>query len=86
MPKFYFTYGREGQPFSGGWTEVEAPNDAAACSAFRAYHPDKEPGLLNCSFMYSEEQFAKTMMAGPHGNFGRRCNEVIQLTRELVKP
>lgn len=24
MPKFYFTYGTDGQPFVGGWTEVDA--------------------------------------------------------------
>ena len=24
MAKFYFTYGLEGQPFVGGWTEIEA--------------------------------------------------------------
>ena len=24
--KYYFTYGTDGQPFVGGWTEVEAPN------------------------------------------------------------
>ena len=27
MPKFYFTYGVEGQPFYGGWTEITAPNE-----------------------------------------------------------
>ena len=26
MPNFYFTYGTEGQPFFGGWTEVDAPS------------------------------------------------------------
>lgn len=41
MAKFYFTYGTDGQPFFGGWTEVEAPDAHAACAAFRAYHPDK---------------------------------------------
>lgn len=39
MAKFYFTYGTDGQPFFGGWTEVEAPDSHAACAAFRAYHP-----------------------------------------------
>ena len=33
MPKFYFTYGTDGQPFVGGWTEVEAPDRRAACSS-----------------------------------------------------
>ena len=52
MPKFYFTYGSEGQPFCGGWTEVEAPNLHAACAAFQAYHPDKTEGLLNLSLIH----------------------------------
>ena len=42
--KYYFTYGTDGQPFVGGWTEVEAPNVNLACAVFRAVHPDKEPG------------------------------------------
>lgn len=45
MARFYFTYGTDGQPFFGGWTEVEAPDAHAACAAFRAYHPDKTKGL-----------------------------------------
>lgn len=32
MARFYFTYGTDGQPFVGGWTEVEAPNYGAAWS------------------------------------------------------
>lgn len=82
--KFYFTYGTDGQPFVGGWTEVEAPDHRAACAAFRAYHPDKIPNCLNCSSIYTEEQFKKTGMAGPDGNFGRFCHERITLRREAV--
>ena len=77
MPKFYFTYGSEGQPFCGGWTEVEAPDRHAACAAFRAYHPDKTEGLLNCCSVYEEADFMRTSMYGPGGNFGRRCLETI---------
>lgn len=83
MPKFYFTYGTDGQPFVGGWTEVEAPDRHAACAAFRAYHPDKTEGLLNCSSVYSEETFLKLCMSGPDGNFGRHCHEVITIAQEL---
>lgn len=85
MPKFYFTYGSEGQPFCGGWTEVEAPDRHAACAAFRAYHPDKTEGLLNCCSCYTEEDFKKTSMyQRPDGNFGYRCHETITLQRELL--
>lgn len=83
MTRFYFTYGTGGQPFVGGWTEVEAPNYSAACAAFRAYHPDKTNGLLNCSSVYDEEYFKRTEMYRD-GNFGCRCHEVITLRREAV--
>lgn len=85
MPIFYFTYGSEGHPYYGGWTEVEAPDSNAACAAFRAYHPDQTKGLLNCSYVYDETSFRRTVMSGPAGNFGRRCHETITLRREAVQ-
>lgn len=81
MELFYFTYGTEGQPFYGGWTEIEAPNEDAACALFRAVHPDKADGFLNCSSVYPEEWFKKSRMFGPEGNFGFRCHERITVTR-----
>ena len=85
MAKFYFTYGTSGQPFFGGWTEVEAPDIYAARAVFRIYHPDKTSGLLNCSSCYTEEGFQKTSMyTQPDGNVGRRCHEKITLRRELL--
>ena len=83
MAKFYFTYGTDGQPFFGGWTEVEAPDAHAACAAFRAYHPDKTEGLVNCSSIYDEEQFKLTEMYR-ESNFGFRCHEIITLRREAA--
>lgn len=85
MPKFYFTYGSGGQPFIGGWTEVEAPDFESACAAFRAFHPDKTSGLMNCSSVYEEETFMRTSMYGPAGNFGRHCLETITLQREFTE-
>ena len=81
MPNFIFTYGTSGQPFVGGWTEIEAPDAHAACAIFRALHPDKTEGVLNCSSVYTQEQIEKTSMWGPEGNFGRRCHERITVTR-----
>lgn len=79
--KYYFTYGTEGQPFVGGWTEVEAPNADMACAAFRAVHPDKVPGSLNCSSAYTEEFFLRSCMATPDGNFRKFCHERITFSR-----
>ncbi len=84
MPKFYFTYGTSGQPFHGGWTEVEAPDMKAACDAFRIFHPDETKGILNCASIYSEEQFKHTQMAGPEGNFHQGCHETITLRRDAA--
>lgn len=81
MPKFYFTYSPGGQPYAGGWTEIEAPDAKIACDIFRAFHPDKIPGILNCASVYTEAQFVKTVMLRD-GNFGRRCVERFILFRE----
>ena len=67
---YYFTYGTEGQPFYGGWTEVHAPSRHMACEVFRFYHPDKTKSLLNCSSVYTREEFNRTKMAGLDGNYG----------------
>ena len=73
MAKFYFPYGTDGQPFFGGWTEVDAPDR----------HPDKTEGLLNCSSVYDEEHFKLTEMYR-ESNFGFRCHEIITLRREAA--
>jgi len=83
MSTYYFTYGRGGQPFVGGWTEVEAPDYHAACAAFRAFHPDRTERMLDCSDVYSEARFKSTQMYQT-GNFGYRCHETITLRRELA--
>lgn len=80
MPKFYFTYGLdERHPFQGGWTVVEAPDDHKARQAFRAIHPDKIPGVLNCAMVYGEEGFAKTRTFETGTNYGLGCQEIIKL-------
>ena len=89
MPKFYFTYGSDERfPFQYGWTEIEAPSKAMACAAFREYHPDRDPEVhcLNCSDVYTEEEFQETML-WLQVNYKDRCHERIvvpPLTRELL--
>lgn len=86
MERFYFTYGTDGHPFVGGWTEVEAPDRHKACMAFRAFHPDKTEGQLNCSDVYDEVSFGRTEMLSPDGNFGFHCHEIITLRCEATDP
>lgn len=75
--KVIFTYGRDHRPYNAGWTEVEAPDMKTACALFQAIHPDDESGFLSCAGVYTEEQFQRTSMAGPKGNFGQFCHETI---------
>lgn len=81
--KYFFTYGSEGHPFKGGWTEVIADDMATAMGAFKLYHPDTG-GRLSCCNVYREDTFATTSMAGPNGNFGKFCWERITISNEVL--
>ena len=80
MKNYYFTYGTEGQPFRGGWTQIQAETEEQARTMFRAIHPDKIPGILNCSSVYDEEYFTHSKMYRA-GNFGARCHEIVIVRR-----
>ena len=70
MEKFYFTYGSDERfPYQYGWTEIEAPDMATACAAFRHFHPDRDP----------EAEFQNTGMY-VQANYHDRCRERITMT------
>ena len=79
MPKFIYTYGSEGHPFVGGWTDPESAN-----AVFRAFHPDKYEGFLNCCSTYTEEGFMNTKMGESGSNCGHGCWERITVAREII--
>lgn len=83
--KYYFTYGTEGYPYYGGWTEVYADDEKLATSIFRSVHPDTKDGFVNCAKMYDEESFKNTKMY-KNGNFGNYAHEVIQITVTSCTP
>ena len=75
--KFYYTFGTDEQfPYERGWVEVVADNQEEADAKFRNRFPDVNKGILNCAFVYTEENFSKTSMASV-GNCGEFCHEVI---------
>ena len=85
MEHFYFTYGSEGHPFKGGWTEIVAEDMNTAISIFEAVHPSA-PGCacLNCSSVYDEKQFIRTGM-NETGNIGAFAHETITIERHILK-
>lgn len=77
MPRYYFTYGTSNSyPYQNGWTEVEAKDEREAIEKFRRVHPDCSDGIINCSWIYTEEKFMQTLMFR-NGNLGAKCHEVI---------
>ncbi len=86
IKNFYFTYGSwEGFPYSNGWTKIEAPDRKSAVTIFRALHPDKTEGVVNCSSIYDEETFHKTEMWRT-GNFGAHEVEVVLMQHITLAP
>lgn len=82
--KYYFTYGSEGQPYVGGWTEIELEGGGSfntAIEIFRSIHPDGVNGYVNCAGIYTEDHFKSTRMF-TKGNLGRRCVEHIKVAIE----
>ena len=81
MQEFYFTFGTSKQfPFCGGWVEVVAPDHKTAVQTFRAKHPDVNEGVVNCSDIYTAEQFSKSEMV--NGNLGASCHETLHYQEE----
>ena len=83
MATFYFTYGSDERfPFWYGWTEIEAPDMATACAAFRHFHPNRDPEdpRLNCADYYTEAEFKATGMYEKGNCYGTYCYERITLT------
>lgn len=71
-----YTYGSDScYPFSYGWTEVWASSESEANSKFREIHPDVHEGVLNCAFVYSDDELSQTMRE--KGNFGAKTREVL---------
>lgn len=79
IQNYYFTFGTSNlYPFKGGWTKIEAPSRNAAIAIFRAYHPDRTEGVINCADIYDEARFHSTEM-WTQGNLGKHEVEIITM-------
>ena len=84
MQKFYYTFGSdEHYPYSGGYVVIEAADIKVAHTIFRAYFPDRTPGVLNCADYYDEAAFARTGMA-EGGNRGLGVQKYIDAREGLA--
>ena len=75
-PTFYFSFGaNKDYPFQEGWVEVKAADLEQAKALFRSHFPDKRPGLLNCAFVYTAQEWQQTSMA--KGAPSQICHQII---------
>lgn len=72
MKKFYFTYSNTKmhiQPYSSGYTLVNANDLSEAGYLFQMVHPDTRTGKLNCKCVLTEQEVVDK-------NLGH-CHEII---------
>lgn len=89
LQSFFYTFGTAEQfPHKGGWVEIRAEDRAKADKLFRDHYPDKNPGILNCAFVYNKERFDRLVeeFYKDHPN-ERICHNIIsQHDPETGKP
>lgn len=76
-PTFYFTFGSDEKfPYQYGHLKITAPDKDAAIKAFnKLYPPRHNDNVVNCAFIYTEEQFEQ-LNKGP-----RQCHIHITVTK-----
>lgn len=86
LKPFYFTYGTDEHfPYQGGWTIVLAPDRHSACELFIHVHPSRYKQAVNCSCIYTQEQFEQTEMYKQNKNFEKGCVEVLSIEHFVLK-
>jgi len=80
MRSFYYTFGSDPEfPFGrDDYVEVRATDHLQADLLFSQVHPKRQgSGLINCSFVYTQDEWAST---GPKYYGDRPPAEIIELT------
>lgn len=82
--RVYYTFSQDSvfQPFKDGWVEVVADSMEQAGEIFRRHYPDRNPGILNCAGIYTEDEFRRTEMYY-EGNFGAFCHRRLNENTEI---
>ena len=61
--RFYFTFGTEGYfPFNNTYLVVYAESYKEAVALFRKRYPDHIEGIVNCSYIYTQEKWNNLRM------------------------
>lgn len=78
---FYFTFGSAEQfPYQYGYLIVCADSESEAVEKYRAKYPDIDKGIVNCSFIYSQEEWNREVNNCPaqYSMLNETCHEIIR--------
>lgn len=71
-PKYYFTFGfAEHYPYQNGYLIVYADSLSEAVEKYRAKYPDITEDVVNCAFIYNQNDWDEVMHTTP-------CYEIIR--------
>lgn len=79
--KYYFTFGTAEQfPYQCGYLIVCADSKSEAVEKYRAKYPDIDEGIINCSFIYSQEEWDREVNNCPvqYSMLNESCHEIIR--------
>lgn len=82
MNNYYYTFGANEQfPYQNGWIVIQADTRNTADTIFTHFYPNRNPNnpLLNCSFVYEENDFKRTSMYKNNSNMGFGCHKTFTL-------
>lgn len=85
MKKFYYSFGTDaGFPFKNGWIIMYANTRQEADRKFHTLFPDRNEGVLNCSFVYNEARW--TEMDPEHTWPEWKCHGIYGVIPPYVRP
>lgn len=71
-------------PFRGGWTEVIADTKEQAIALFNIVHKPRTSNIVNCAFIYTEDEFKNTTMYEIGNNLGQGLKEILKVEQILI--
>lgn len=76
LNNYYFTFGTNEQyPYRDGYLIVKAENANDVVQKYRSRYPDIDDGIINCAFIYSEDQW---MEISKNTSRNMVCHEIIR--------
>lgn len=79
---YYFSFGPNPKfPYQNGWICITAPSLNLAIELYNMLYPNPNDNVLvNCSFVYTEDEFKNTNIYKNNDNLGAGCHKHYTIT------